>query len=302
MSKEPNLLLQASQLVKAFKTEVAVDNLSFEIRKGTCIALLGPNGAGKTTTLNMLSGMLSPTSGTIHFHSELGDVRSNVGFLPQVPQMFGWLTAGEFLKLCGELQGMDKKKLKDRIERVLAFVGLMKVNNKRIAGFSGGMKQRLGLAQAILHEPPLLILDEPVSALDPTGRKEVLELIREMKKERTIIFSTHILHDAEQVCDEVLIMQEGILKWNGTLIELKKTLRKPYITIKTAQSLKGLLENIKGVEKVDYVSDNEVKIQVTDHFDTQSLILKITDEHLELLSFNADEATLEDAYMEVLKR
>ncbi|GAF65447.1 ABC transporter ATP-binding protein [Bacillus sp. TS-2] len=302
MSKETNLLLQASQLVKTFKTEVAVDDLSFEIRKGKCIALLGPNGAGKTTTLNMLSGMLSPTSGTIHFHSELGDVRSNVGFLPQVPQMFGWLTAGEFLKLCGELQGMDKKKLKDRIERVLAFVGLMKVNKKRIAGFSGGMKQRLGLAQAILHEPPLLILDEPVSALDPTGRKEVLELIREMKKERTIIFSTHILHDAEQVCDEVLIMQEGILKWNGTLIELKKTLRKPYITIKTAQSLRGLLENIKGVEKVDYVSDYEVKIQVTDHFDTQLLILKITDEHLELLSFNADEATLEDAYMEVLKR
>ncbi|WP_413374755.1 ABC transporter ATP-binding protein [Alkalihalobacillus sp. 1P02AB] len=296
------MLVQVQELMKEFKGEKAVKELSFQIKKGKCIALLGPNGAGKTTTLNMLAGLLQPTSGTIRFGSDVADVRELIGFLPQQPHLFGWMTAVEFLKLSGELSAMSKQELQQRIDLVLAFVGLEKVKKKRIAGFSGGMKQRLGLAQAILHEPPLLILDEPVSALDPTGRREVLDLIRKMKKEMTILFSTHILHDAEQVCDEVLMLKDGELRWDGTLTDLRDSLKTSKIKIKTKEPIKGVFEEVSQKVEIEYISDYEVVLTVEPNTNPSLFWQKLLEHQHTILYFNANQATLEEAYMEVLTR
>ena len=134
----------------------------------------------------------------------------------------------------------------------MAFVRLEEVKNKKIGGFSGGMKQRLGLAQALLHEPELLILDEPVSALDPMGRREVLQLIDQLKQTTTILFSTHILHDAEQVCDEIIMLKDGDLKWHGELEQLRKEFDSLAIKIQTREPLQGVLEDVSYIENIDY--------------------------------------------------
>ncbi|WP_231686771.1 ABC transporter ATP-binding protein [Bacillus sp. JCM 19034] len=156
------MFIEVRNLSKKYKDQTAVHPLTFSIRKGTCVAILGPNGAGKTTTLQMLAGLLTKSTGDISFNEATKqDIRSRIGFLPQYPSFFNWMTASEFLQLSGQLAKMNKDRLKLRMNEVLEFVGLSNEKKKRIASFSGGMKQRLGLAQAILHEPDLLILDEP---------------------------------------------------------------------------------------------------------------------------------------------
>ena len=233
------MLVTITDLSKKYKEHTAVKHISFSIEKGSCIALLGPNGAGKTTTLQMLAGLLTSTTGTIQFEGyKQKDYRSLIGFLPQHPSFFNWMSASEFLQFAGGLSHMPKEKLATRIDETLTFVSLKEVKNKKIGSFSGGMKQRLGLAQALLHEPELLILDEPVSALDPMGRRDVLHLINKLKNRMTIIFSTHILHDAEQVCEEVLMLKEGNLKWHGTLESLKKEFDTFAIKLRTENRLK----------------------------------------------------------------
>ena len=257
------MLLTVKNLSKKFKEHTAVHPLSFSIRKGSCIALLGPNGAGKTTTLQMLAGLLTPTSGTIEFAgTSKADPRSRLGFLPQHPSFFHWMTAMEFLQFAGELSHVPKKQLSLRVEETLAFVRLEEVKNKKIGGFSGGMKQRLGLAQALLHEPELLILDEPVSALDPSGRRDVLKLIDQLKSKMTILFSTHILHDAEQVCEEILMLKDGKLKWNGPLEALKKEFDSLAIKLQTKEPLEGVLEQLDFIEELEYLNSHTVKISM----------------------------------------
>ena len=217
------MLVQINKLQKKFKDHEAVKSIDFQIERGRCIALLGPKGAGKTTTLQMLAGLLTPTRGGITFNgAENKDYRPYIGFLPQHPSFFNCMTPKEFLKFAGKLSNIPKNSLKNRIEESLTIVSLLDVQNKKIGGFSGGMKQRLGLAQALLHKPELLILDEPVSALDPAGRRDVLQIIHALKSEMTILFSTHVLHDAEQVCDEVIMLKDGEIKWDGTLPALKE--------------------------------------------------------------------------------
>src|SRR5690606_1974532 len=196
-------LVSIENLVKRFGKETAVKNLSFEIKKGSCTALLGPNGAGKTTTLQMLAGLLHPTSGKIAFDGmENGDNRKYIGYLPQHPVFYNWMTANEFLVYVGQLAHLSKQESQRSADELLELVGIADAKKKKIGGFSGGMKQRLGIAQAMIHEPKLVMLDEPVSALDPVGRREVIEMMRQLKEKTTILFSTHVLHDAEEVCDD----------------------------------------------------------------------------------------------------
>ncbi len=210
---------------------MAIEGLSFTIANNQCVALLGPNGSGKTTTLNMLAGLLRPTAGTTQFLGKPEINRFELGYLPQYPAFPPWMTATEYLDFAGKLSGLSTNKRKQNSEEMLAFVGLEEVKNKRIGGFSGGMKQRLGLAQAMVHEPKLLILDEPVSALlildepvsalDPEGRRDVLKIMQELKKSMAILFSTHVLHDAEQVCDQIVMLKDGRMKWTGSLVDLR---------------------------------------------------------------------------------
>ncbi|WP_127582395.1 ABC transporter ATP-binding protein [Paenibacillus koleovorans] len=227
-------LMEVQSLTKKFDNgHIAVNSLSFGIRQGRCMALLGPNGAGKTTTLNMLAGLIRPTGGAIRFTDGAPpDLRAWIGFLPQHPAFFNWMSGRELLEMTGRLAHLSAKQAAARAAELLETVGLDREAAKRyIGGYSGGMKQRLGIAQALIHRPKLLMLDEPVSALDPIGRREVLELMQALKRETTLLFSTHVLHDAEAVCDDVLLLHKGKIAVAGELADVRNRYRRPLIRI-----------------------------------------------------------------------
>ena len=197
------ILLQVDNLTKTYGGNQVVDAVSFELDEHTSTALIGPNGAGKTTTLSMLAGLVTPTNGTIQFQGgSTKDIRSVIGFLPQYPKFFPWMTALEFTEMAARLSGVETKNATIEAKKTLEFVGLGEAMKKKTGTFSGGMKQRLGLAQAIVHKPKLLLLDEPVSAFDPVGRRQVMNLLKELQQETTILYSTHILNDAEEMTDQ----------------------------------------------------------------------------------------------------
>jgi len=221
-------ILEATQLTKIYGTERAVDQLDFVLEAGTSTALIGPNGAGKTTTLSMLAGLLNPTEGSISLNGKpRADVREYIGFLPQYPQFFSWLTALEFTELAAKLSGMDARSAKLEAQKTLEFVGLGEALKKKTGTFSGGMKQRLGLAQAIVHKPKLLLLDEPVSALDPVGRREIMNLLKSLQQNMTILYSTHILNDAEEMTDQLLFLRRGQLVEQGSIGDVRAKYDQP---------------------------------------------------------------------------
>jgi len=217
-------------LGKAFKGHLgigrspAVENLELEIRPGEIFGLLGPNGAGKTTTIKMIVGLLRPDCGTIRMFGlppSDPEARRRLGYLPENPYFYDYLTAREFLDLYGQLQGMPSALRRKRIEQALRRVGLAERGHTALRKFSKGMVQRLGLAQAIQHDPELIILDEPMSGLDPIGRREVRDLVLSLRAAgRTVLFSSHILQDAEMICDRVAILERGRLRSVGRLDDM----------------------------------------------------------------------------------
>jgi ABC-2 type transport system ATP-binding protein len=223
-------VLRVDKLGKTFKKPfsgrrvVAVDGIDFEVHEGEIFGFLGPNGAGKTTTLKMLTGLIAPTAGTATVFGERipsADAMARVGFLPENPYIYPYLTPREFVTLCGRLSGIRGQKLFARVERTLERVGMGYALDRAARALSKGMLQRVGLAAALVHGPDLLILDEPMSGLDPVGRKEVRDLIVEEKKAgRTVFFSTHILNDVETLCDHVCILRRGKVVVSGVLGDL----------------------------------------------------------------------------------
>lgn len=212
-------------LTKAYGEKRALDNVDLAVPEGSVFGFLGPNGAGKTTTLRILTGLAKPTSGEARVFGRdvthaTNEVRSDIGFLPDVPGYYGWMTAPEFLRFAGRLFGLSGAELDRRVDALLDLAGLTGVKTK-VGGYSRGMKQRLGVAQALINAPKLLMLDEPTSALDPIGRKEVLDMIASLGGRTTVFFSTHILSDVERVCDRVAILHEGRVVTQATMGELK---------------------------------------------------------------------------------
>ena len=218
-------MLALSHVSKAFGEKKIVNDISFSVPEGSVFGFIGQNGAGKTTTMKMILGLLQMDTGEITVNGKkvrYGQNETNqyIGYLPDVPEFYGFMTPREYLDLCGNVTGMSKDRLHTRAEELLELVGL-KEADKRIQGFSRGMKQRLGIAQALLNSPKLLICDEPTSALDPVGRKEILEILSAVKKETTVIFSTHILSDVERICDKIAFLHDGGIAMQGTLEEIK---------------------------------------------------------------------------------
>ncbi|MBM4124508.1 MAG: ABC transporter ATP-binding protein, partial [Nitrospira sp.] len=198
--------------------------LSLSVRRGEIYGFLGPNGAGKTTTMKILLGLTRASGGTAEVLGRpVGDVgvRREIGFLPESPYFYDYLTAEEFLAFYGHLAGLEGIGLKQRMERLLALVGLTEARGRQLRKFSKGMLQRIGLAQALIHDPELVILDEPMSGLDPIGRKEVRDLILALRDQgKTVFFSTHIISDVEVLCDRVGVVTKGRLLASGTVDEL----------------------------------------------------------------------------------
>lgn len=208
-------ILEIRNISKSFGDNKVLDGLSFSVPENSIFGFVGQNGAGKTTTMKMILGLLKADSGSISVCGEkvsFGQTKTNrdIGYLPDVPEFYSYMRPKEYLKLCGEITGLPNEKIKARSEELLTLVGLQGIN-KKIGGFSRGMKQRLGIAQALLNEPRLLICDEPTSALDPLGRKEILDILQQVKGKTTVIFSTRILSDVERVCDQVAVLHKGKL-------------------------------------------------------------------------------------------
>ena len=216
--------VETKGLTKQYKTTLAVDSIDLAVPQGSCCGFLGKNGAGKTTTLNMIVGLKQPTSGSVKIMGQeqvFGSrAKTTFGYLPDVPNFYGYMTGGEFLDLCGKLCGIPTTKRKARIKELLEKVGLDGVRTK-INGYSKGMKQRLGIAQSMINSPPVIFMDEPVSALDPIGRRDVVEIIKSMS-DTTVVFSTHILADVENLCDFIIIIEKGKILAQDYLANLRK--------------------------------------------------------------------------------
>ena len=297
-------IVEVNSLSKSFGSHTAIHNLSFSIEEGSCTALIGPNGAGKTTTLEMIAGLLDPTNGSIAFLGNEGsDYRKQIGYLPQQPVFFPWMNALEYLQFMGELSGIPKKKVSDQANELLQTVGISDAKKRKIGEYSGGMKQRLGIAQALIHEPRLLILDEPVSALDPVGRREVLEMMKQLKEKMTILFSTHILHDAEEVCDDVIMIHKGKLAISGPFTDLRRKHQQDVIIIKAEENLEGWAKSLDSWDAVTgvIVKNDTVKIFVTDSAIIRNrLMAEMAEKNLPVSSFTVGHISLEDLFMEAV--
>ena len=225
-----DVVLEVKGLQKTFrigflrKRVEAVRGVDFAVRKGEIFGLLGPNGAGKTTTIKSILRLIFPSAGTIRIFGlppERRESMHRVGYMPENPYVYQYLKPLEFLDLCGRLMGMKAKERAERAEAMLEQVGLAHAKDRPIGKFSKGMMQRVGLAQALLHDPELLVLDEPMSGLDPLGRKEIRDILLEQRRRgKTLVFTSHILSDVEMLCDRVVILQRGKVTARGKLSEL----------------------------------------------------------------------------------
>ncbi|MCR8645540.1 ABC transporter ATP-binding protein [Paenibacillus sp. N1-5-1-14] len=302
-------LLQVERLSKRYKDHHAVRDISFTLTEGSCVALLGPNGAGKTTTINMLTGLLEPTSGNIHLihqGKKVEDRRPYLGYLPQMPVFYPWMTGKEFVQYAGELSGLSRMESVRRADIWLETVGLQDAGKRRIGGYSGGMKQRLGFAQALIHKPKLLILDEPVSALDPVGRREVLQLLKQIQSETTILFSTHVLHDAEEICDEIMMIRRGEIAVKGSLADIRAQYGEPvlHIELESEQQAQEWLNELKRKPFIQNAERNKytLRLQVSDLAEAQRAILvDAMSRQLFIKRLEAGQSTLEDLFMKVVQ-
>jgi ABC-2 type transport system ATP-binding protein len=276
-----DVVLRARNLSKTFrkpftgKRVEAVRRVSFEVTRGEIFGFLGPNGAGKTTSIKMMTGLISPTGGEIEILGRqvpAPDVMGRVGFLPESPYVYPYLTPREFVALCGRLSGLSGPSLAARVVQVIDRVGIGHAIDRPARALSKGMLQRAGLAAALVHDPELLILDEPMSGLDPVGRKEVRDLIvEERQRGHTVFFSSHILSDVEMLCDRVCILRQGEVVVAGSLRELLvQNKRRSEVTIAGAgESLRDVLapiatgmREVGGVLVLDVEGDEAIRAVV----------------------------------------
>lgn len=233
-------VLTIDHLTKRFGEKEVLKGLSLKVPANSIFGFIGQNGAGKTTTMKAVLGLLMPDSGDIRVMGErvtFGATATNryIGYLPDVPMFYPFMTAKEYLLLCGDFLHMKKAESAARADELLSLVGLSGENH-RIKGFSRGMKQRLGIAQALFARPKLLICDEPTSALDPIGRREILDLLLSVKDHTTVLFSTHILSDVERICTDVALLSDGKIALQGKIDALKRTKRKEEFTIEMSDT------------------------------------------------------------------
>lgn len=299
--------LEIRSLRKEFGSAVALDGISLAVPYGSIFGFLGPNGAGKTTAIRIITGLAHPTAGTVRvlgrdLPREQAAIAREIGFLPDVPGFYEWMTAAEFLGFTGRLFGLGGSALRQRVDDLLDLAGLTSVAT-RIGGFSRGMKQRLGIAQALMNAPRLLILDEPTSALDPIGRREVLETVASLRGRATVFFSTHILADVERVCDTVAILDHGRVVANSSVTALKARagVHRVAVTIDgDARVLAQRLEGAPWLVACDVV-DATLHLTVSDASQAaRDLPRAVADASLGLLRLAHEEVSLEDVFVQLV--
>jgi ABC-2 type transport system ATP-binding protein len=293
---------------------LALDGLDLEVPTGSVFGLLGPNGAGKTTTLRMLAGLAHPSGGsaTVAGTPIGGDgpaLTRRIGYLDQDPRYYGWATGNEIVMLVGLLHGMSGTALETRTREVLAQVGLSDAADRRLATYSGGMRQRLGIAQALVNRPPLLILDEPVSSLDPEGRRDLLALIADLRGSTTVLFSTHVLADVERICDRVGILDHGRLVTEGPLDELLDRYALPIYRLDPeggqAAAVERLATRLRDADwSIDVAFDlGQLRVTVSDPARAaRELLPLVVEAGVALVGFERVRPTLEDVFLQLVGR
>ena len=320
MSTELPASVTCRGLVKRFGGNggvVAVDGLDLDVPAGSVFGLLGPNGAGKTTTLRLITGLARPTAGTITIDGRPvaagtghgSAMRRSIGVLDQDPRYYGWMAGRELVELAGRLQGLAATEARARATETLAMVGLADAAHRRVGGYSGGMRQRLGIAQALVARPRLLILDEPVSSLDPEGRRDLLVLIAELRASATVLFSTHVLADIERICDRVAILDHGRLVTEGPLDELLARFALPLYRIDpepgqdaAVEALRARLGDTPWVDGVR-AHEGQLVVSVSDERAASAGLLPIVvAAGLRLAVFERVRPTLEDVFLRLVGR
>ena len=300
--------IEINNLTKSFDGFKAVDDVSFSLEENRILGFLGPNGAGKTTTIRMIVGLSKPSTGEIKIAGQnviFGDSSVNklFGYLPEQPAFYGWMTGKEYLEFVTDIFKIKNKDKK--ITELLKMVDLTEAKSKKIRAYSNGMKQRLGIAQAIINDPKVLIMDEPVSALDPIGRREVLAIISSLKKQMTIMLSTHILSDVDRVCDDIAIINKGKLITYSGLEELKTKYASQIIEVEFEKSPSDLIPELKKQPWAIKVEQNNrlVKIWIKDTkiIDNNVAISFFAKSDLAILNFGLKLPEVEDLFVTILE-
>jgi ABC-2 type transport system ATP-binding protein len=303
-----SMAIRTTGLTKVYDEKRALDSVDLAVEEGSIFGFLGPNGAGKTTTLRILTGLARATSGSVqilgHDVASAGNsVRAEIGVLPDVPGFYEWMTAEEFMRFAGRLFGIGRGVLDDRVGVLLDLAGLSDVDTK-LGGYSRGMKQRLGVAQALVNAPRLLLLDEPTSALDPMGRKDVLDMLISLRGRTTVFFSTHILSDVERVCDTVAILDHGRVVAQAPIDELKARYGQQKVVVEVTGGAEELAEQIGQQSWVTAVArghNGAIEVTVTDVGAAQQQIpAMIASRQLGLSRMEAGEMGLEEVFVELV--
>ncbi len=299
-------------LTKDFDGFRAVDDLSLTVRQGSFLGFLGPNGAGKTTTIKILTNLLSASGGSASLNGidvvqHPKEALAQVGAVVETPEFYPYLTPNETLAYLGEIRGMSKEDISRRTKEVLETVKMTEWADKRIGKFSKGMKQRVAIAQAMLHEPSVIILDEPTSGLDPRGMFEVREILNELKKQDyTIFMSSHLLNEVQEVCSDVALINRGRLLKTGSVVELLDQASVKRIEVRTIQQMSGELLNsiskIEGVQELRASGENQFMFSLTGKDEEQAqMLLRLQSLGLNVVSYKESGLALESLYMSLIK-
>ena len=304
-------MIKVNNLIKSYGIHPVLKGVSFEVKKGQVYGFLGHNGAGKSTTMNILTGLIGYNGGDITINgSDLGrskrDVMGTIGYLPEDPRYYSYMSAKEYLSFIADILGYKKSEIQKRTKELLSMVKLEEAAKRRLGGFSRGMKQRLGLAAAIYNRPEILILDEPLSALDPEGRREIIDIIGRFKAEGiTIFFSSHILNDVERLCDMVGILDGGKIILEDSLENITNRYALPIYDIEFERPCGGVAEEIQKQDWVDRVSieRNRMSIYANNLTQAKQELIKIiaaADNPVE--AYNIRKSSLEDIFMRMVKK
>lgn len=302
-------MIEVKDLTKKYGTNLAIDHLNFQVGKGEVVGFLGPNGAGKSTTMKIITGFMAPSSGFAKvagfdvFESPL-EVKKRIGYLPEIPPVYGDMFVVDYLKFVAELKGVEKNKINSQVSEALEKTNLTSVSNRIIQNLSKGFKQRVGIAQALVSNPEVLILDEPTVGLDPKQVAEIRQLILSLRGHHTIILSTHILSEVQATCERIIIINKGKIVAQDTLnnlAHLQKGVRKVHLRVKRSENkLVESLSAIQGVLKVNSEAKNNYIIETHESDEViEDIARSVIQSQAGLLEISSAKADLEDIFLKL---
>lgn len=300
-----SMSIEVYKLSKHFQEQRVVDQLSFRVEKGQVLGLLGPNGAGKSTTIRMITGYLQPSEGEAYIcgydiNKQPRQAKKHMGYLPEHNPLYLDMYVHEYLRLMGRIHGLSRKQGIARAQEVVTRCGITEMQNKKLGALSKGYRQRVGLAQALIYDPAVLILDEPTTGLDPNQLREIRSLIREVSQEKAVILSTHIMQEVEALCDRVVILNQGKVCIEATLAELAAQGNDQFIVAFQEPMPLAALEELVGVTRVQALDEHKCIIYANKHKGVYEVLFRFAQEnHLTLQRLEQKKETLEEIFQQL---